>query len=131
MPIGDVSYQNAGLDALVDSWPSSGATYRYWYSDPQAEDTPSDVEIDITAAGLSNADFDPTDWASASDGAKTTTAPVALGTATDDLDDTIRYWGVVDGSDLVVYSDALDDPIGVSSGDSPEFSPQIVFGLAS
>ena len=130
MPLGDVTYQDAALDAVVDSWPGSGATYRYWFSDPQAEDDPTDVEIDVTVAGLSNAAFDPADWDAAADGAKTTTTAVALGTATDGLDDTIRFWGVVDSGGLVVYSDALDDPFGVNSGDSPTFSPQLSFGVA-
>lgn len=131
MPLGDVSYQNAGLDDLVAGWPATGAVYTYWFSDPQAEDTPSNVEIDITAAGLSNASFDPSDWATATDGGKTTTAAVSLGTATSDLDDVIRYWGIVDSTGLIVYSDALDDPIGVSSGDTPTFSPQLSFGVAA
>lgn len=131
MPLGDVSYQNAGLDDLVAGWPATGAVYTYWFSDPQAEDTPSDVEIDVTTAGLSNATFDPDDWAAAADGGKTTTAAVSLGTATSDLDDVIRYWGIVDSTGLIVYSDALDDPIGVSSGDTPAFSPQLSFGVAA
>ena len=131
MPLGDVSYQNAGLDDLVAGWPATGAVYTYWNSDPLAEDTPSDVEIDVTAAGLSNASFDPDDWAAATDGGKTTTAAVSLGTATDDLDDVIRYWGIVDSSDLIVYSDALDDSIGVSSGDVVSFSPTLSFGVSA
>ena len=130
MPLGDVSYHNSTLDAVVDSWPATGAVYTYWWSDPQAEATPSDVEVDLTDTGLSNGDFDATDWADAADGAKTTTADIALGTATADIDDIIRYWGVVDSSGLIVYSDALDDPIGVTSGDTPSFSPQLSFGVS-
>jgi len=131
MPLGDVSYQNAALDDVVAGWPATGAVYTYWFSDPQAEDTPADVAIDVTDAGLSNAAFDPDDWAAATDGGKTTTAAVSLGTATSDLDDVIRYWGVVDSDGLVVYSDALDDPIGVSSGDVVSFSPTLSWGVAA
>lgn len=129
MPIVDVSYLNASLDAVVDAWPASGATYRYWLSDPTVATLPTDVEVDVTTAGLSNAAFDPADWAAAASGAKTTTAAVALGTSTTSLDDTITYWGIVDGTGLIVFYDFLDDPISVEdAGTVVDFSPSLSFG---
>lgn len=127
MPLGDVTYQNDALDAVVDSWPASGADYRYWFSDPQAEVDPTDVEIDLTGTGLSNAAFDSSDWAAAASGAKSPTAPISLGTASADIDDRFNYWGVVDSGGLIVYSDVIDDPFGVNDGDTPAFTPQVTF----
>jgi len=128
MPLGDVTYQDDALDAVVGSWPSSGATYRYWYSDPQAESDPTTVEIDLTGTGLSNGSFSAGAWASASGGAKATSSPISLGTATADIDDRFNYWGVVDSGGLIVYSDVIDEPFGVNDGDVVSFTPQLSWG---
>jgi hypothetical protein len=125
MPLGDVSYQNDAVDAVIGSWPASGAVYAYWYSDPQAEDDPADVEIVLTSTGLSNGAFASSDWSSAADGASTAT--ISLGTATADIDDTFNYWGIKDGSGLIVYSDAIDDPFGVNNGDVVSLDAIITF----
>lgn len=133
MPLGDVTYQNAALDAVVASWPASGATYRWWTSDPQLQDDPTDVEVDLSVAGLTNPAFDPADWAAAADGAITTTAPITIGTSTDALTDVGAYWGVVDSGGLIVYSDDLpdDDVLEVDeAGTDAEFSPVLTFGAA-
>lgn len=133
MPLGDVSYQNAALDAVVDSWPSTGATYRLWTSDPQSEDDPTDVEVDLSVAGLTNPDFDPSDWASATLGGKTTSSAVSLGTSTAALDDVGAYWGVVDSDGLIVYSDDLPDDgqiVVTDAGTPASFTPTLSFGDA-
>lgn len=128
MPLGDVSYQNAALDAVVDSWPASGAVYAFWTSNPQLEDTPADVEVDLSVAGLTNPAFDSTDWAAATGGGKSLSSALALGTSTAALDDVGAYWGVKDSTGLVVYSDDLADDAQIvvtddDIGGSPTFDP--------
>lgn len=136
MPLGDVTYQNDALDAVVDSWPPSGAVYALWTSNPQLEDDPADVEVDLSVAGLSNPAFDPSDWSAASGGGKSPTGPLALGTTTAALDDVGAYWGVKDSGGLIVYSDDLADSDQVvvtddDIGGSPTFTPSTIsFGDA-
>lgn len=127
MPLGDVSYQNDAVDAVIGSWPASGAVYAYWSSDPQAEDDPTTVEIDLTSTGLSNGAFASSDWSAADDGASTAT--ISLGTATADIDDSFNFWGIKDSSGLIVYSDSIDDPFGVNDGDSVSFDATITFAV--
>jgi hypothetical protein len=112
MPLGDVSYVNAALDALVASWPSSGAHYHLFVSDPAPETTALTVEL-TSGGGYAAVTFSPSDWASASGGSITTTAPVSWGTSTAAYDDIATYWGIVDGSGLLVFSDSLDTPVEV------------------
>lgn len=131
MPLGDVSYQDAALDAVVDSWPGSGAVYAFWTSDPRLEVDPTDVEVDLSVAGLSNPAFDSSDWAAASGGGITPSAPIGLGTSTGPLDDVGAYWGVKDSGGLIVYSDDLADSdqiVVTEAATVVSFTPTISFG---
>ena len=131
MPLGDVTYVNAALDALVDSWPATDAAYHLYSSDPSLETTPSDVEL-TSDGGYAAVDFDPTDWADAASGTKTTTADVDFGTSTDAYSDTATYWAIVDTDGLIVFSDELDTPIAViESSTAVAFSPSLSFADAS
>lgn len=130
MPLGDVTYVNASLDAVVAAWPGSGATYRLFASDPTLQATPTDVEL-TSDGGYAPVAFDPADWASAVDGGKTTTAAVGFGTSTAAYSDVATFWGILDSGDLLVYSDFLDDPIEVDdTGAAVSFSPTLTFGDA-
>ena len=127
MPLGDVTYQNASLDAVVDSWPASGAEYRLYSSDPSLATLLSDAEL-TSAGGYAPVAFAPADWADADAGSKTTTADVDFGTSTDAYSDTATYWAIVDSGDLIVYSDELDDPIAVGEASTAvSFSPTLSF----
>lgn len=127
MPLGDVTYQNAALDALVASWPATGATYRLYYDDPALATAPGDVEL-AAVGGYAPAAFAPSDWAAATGGAISTTAAVPFGTSTAAYSDTATFWAVIDGSGLIVWSDSLDDPIAVDgSGTAISFTPTLAF----
>jgi len=128
MPLGDVTYQDAALDAVVGSWPASGAHYHLFVSDPALEPTPLDVEL-TSGGGYVAATFAPADFAAASGNAVATTAPVSFGTSTAAYDDTATFWGIVDSTGLLVFSNDLDDPIAVeNSGTVVTFTPAISFG---
>lgn len=132
MPLGDVTYQDAALDAVVASWPSSGATYRLFASDPTLATTPADVELTATG-GYAPVAFSPSGWAAASGGSKTVTTPVSFGTSTGAYSDTAPYWGIVDGSGLLVYSDDLPNDQLVSvggTGTAVTIAPAIYFQAA-
>lgn len=126
MPLGD-AYVDAALDAVVDSWPSSGATYRLYASDPTLATTPSDVELAATG-GYAPAAFSPSNWAPSADDSKATTAPVSFGTSTGAYSDLATYWGVVDSGGSLVYSDELTQSINVSAaGIAVAFTPALAF----
>lgn len=126
MPLGDTSYIDAALDAVVASWPATGATYNLYRSDPSIEATPSDVEL--AGSGYTPAAFDPAGWDAATDGGKSTTAAVSLGTSSDAYADLGTYWAVVDSSGLLVFSDALTEPIGAqAAGTVVAFTPTLTF----
>lgn len=130
MPLGDVSYVNAALDAVVGSWPSSGATYRLFSDDPAQEAVPTDVELAATG-GYAPVTFSPSGWASASGGAKTTSSAVSFGTSTGAYSDVATYWGIYK-SGLLVYSDDLDGQqieVG-ATGTVVSFTPTLTFGDA-
>jgi len=127
MPLGDVTYQNDSLDDLVGGWPATGAKYHLYTSDPALEDDPTDVELTSTG-GYAAVDFDPSDWAAADDGTKSTTSPVSFGTATAEWSDVATYWAIVDSDGLIVFSDALTSPIGALGADfAPAFTPSLSF----
>lgn len=130
MPLGDVSYVDAALDAVVASWPSSGATYRLYASDPQAATVPADVELD-SDGGYAPVAFAPADFASAADGTKARSTALDFGTTTAAYSDIAKFWAVVDSGGLIVYSDGLDDPIEVDdAGDPASFTPTLTFAGA-
>lgn len=110
MPLGDVTYQDAALDAVVGSWPATGAHYHLFVSDPALEATALDVEL-TSGGGYAAATFAPADFAAASGDA--TTATIDFGTSTDAYDEAAGWWGIVDSSGLLVYSDDLDSPVAV------------------
>jgi hypothetical protein len=127
MPLGDVSYVDAALDAVVDSWPASGATYHLYASDPQAATTPSDVELD-SSGGYAPVAFAPADFSAAASGMKARASALDFGTTTAAYSDIAKYWGIVDTGGLLVFSDAMDDPIEVdAAGDPAAFTPTLTF----
>jgi hypothetical protein len=130
MPLGDDIYVDAALDAVVDSWPATGAAYHLYSSNPQLQADITDVEL-TSDGGYAAVTFDPADWAAASTGGKTTTADVSFGTSTGAYSDVAPYWGIVDSGGLLVFSDDLPDPIEVTaSGTVVGFSPTLSFGDA-
>ena len=127
MPLGDVTYQDAALDAVVASWPASGAVYRLYNDDP----TLGGVELD-SDGGYAPVAFDPADWDAAADGVKQAT--VSFGTSTDSWSDSATWWAVVDGSDLFVYYAALADEAVIAvdeAGTEVTLNPAIAFGDGS
>lgn len=126
MPLGDVTYVNAALDALVDSWPATGAVYALYESDPALETVPTDVEL--SGGGYTPPAFASADWDAATGGGKSTTVPVSFGTSTAAYTQTATYWAVVDSGGLLVFSDALTDPIDVdAAGTDVAFTPSLTF----
>jgi len=127
MPLGDVTYVNAALDALVDSWPATGASYRLYASDPQAVDDPSTVELG-SDGGYAALDFAPTDFSDAASGLKSRSSALDFGTTTAAFSDIAKYWGITDTDGLLVFSDVMDDPIEVDAADDPAtFTPTLTF----
>lgn len=127
MPLGDVTYQNDALDAVVASWPATGATYRLYFDNPADAATPADVELGPDG-GYAPAAFSPSDWADADGGSKTTAPAVSFGTSMDAYSATATFWAVIDGSGAIVYYDALTDPIAVEgSGTATTFAPTLTF----
>ena len=127
MPLGDVSYIDAALDDIVAGWPATGATYRLFFSDPQQQTTPTDVELGAVG-GYAPVTFAPSNFAAAASGSKSTTSPVSFGTSTAAYSDTARYWGILDGSGLLAFSDFLDDAIEVDdTGIAVSFTPTLLF----
>lgn len=131
MPLGDVTYQNAALDAVVASWPSSGAKYHLYSGDPAQAALLSDVEL-TSDGGYAPVTFSPSGWASASGGSKTTTAAVSFGTSTGAYSDVATYWAVVDSSGRIVFSDDLDgQEVEVDdTGTTVAFTPTLNFSTA-
>lgn len=126
MPLGDVTYVNAALDALVGSWPATGALYRLYESDPALETVPASVEL--SGSGYTPPAFASAGWAAAADGGKATTSPVSFGTSTAAYTQTATYWAVVDSGGLLVFSDALTEPIDVpAAGTVVAFTPSLTF----
>lgn len=131
MPIGD-TYLDDSLMGVVNSWPPTGATVRFWSADPTLQDDPTVVEVDLSVAGLTNPTFDPADWAS-TDGAAAPSSAYALGTSTAALDDVGAYWGVVDSTGVIVYSDDIassDQIVVTDAGTVVSFTPSLSFGAA-
>lgn len=127
MPLGDVSYVDAALDAIVDSWPGSGANYHLYASDPSIEVDPTTVEL-TSDGGYAPVAFDPSGWDASASGQKSTTAPVDFGTSTDAYSDVATFWAVVDSGGLIVFSDFIDEPIEVDEADSDaSFTPSLSF----
>jgi hypothetical protein len=127
MPLGDVSYVDAALDAVVDSWPASGATYRLYASDPQAAAAITDVELG-SDGGYAPVDFAPTDFSDAASGVKARSSALDFGTTTAAYSDIAKFWGVVDTAGLLVYSDDMANPIEVdTAGDPASFTPTLTF----
>lgn len=127
MPLGDVTYVDAALDAVVGSWPASGANYHLFVSDPALETVALDVELTSGGGYVAQA-FAPADFDPAADSSVSTAAPVDFGTSTDAYDDTATYWGIVDGTGLLVFSNDLDDPIAViEAGTAVSFTPTLTF----
>jgi hypothetical protein len=127
MPLGDVSYVDAALDAVVASWPSTGATYNLYASDPQGVDDPTTVELDAVG-GYAPVAFAPSDFSSASAGVKVRSSALDFGTTTAAYSDIAKFWAVVDSAGLIVYSDALDEQIEVDeAGDPASFTPTLTF----
>jgi hypothetical protein len=129
MPLGDVTYVNAALDAIVDSWPATLATYRLYASDPTLATLPGDVEL-TSDGGYAPVGFDPADWAAAVDGAKSPTAAVSFGTSSAAYSDVGTYWGIVDDAGLLVFSDDLPDAEVVEvddAGTTVAFTPTLSF----
>jgi hypothetical protein len=127
MPLGDVSYQDAALDAVVDSWPASGANYHLYASDPALEVDPTDVEL-TSDGGYAPVAFDSADWDAATSGLKSTTAAVDFGTSTAAWSDVATFWAVIDTGGLIVFSDFIDEPIEVDdTGTDASFTPSLSF----
>lgn len=126
MPLG-AGYVDTALDAIVASWPSTGAEYRLYASDPTLAALPGDVEL-TSDGGYAGVAFAPADFASASGNAKPTTAPIVFPTPTDAWSDVATFWGIIDGSDALVYSNDLDTPIAVDeAGADASFTPTLSF----
>jgi hypothetical protein len=127
MPIGDASYQDAALDAVIGSWPNSGANWHLFASDPSVETTPLTVEL-TSGGGYASVAFSPSDFGVAAADQAMTTSPVAFATSTDAYDSIATYWGIVDSTGLLVYSDELTEPIEVlAAGFVPAFTPALSF----
>jgi hypothetical protein len=127
MPIGDVSYQDAALDAVIGSWPASGANWHLFVSDPDVEATPLSVEL-TAGGGYAAVTFSPAGFDVATAGQAVTLAAVTFGTSTAAYDAVATYWGIVDATGLLVYSDELDTPIEVlAAGTTPAFTPALSF----
>lgn len=123
MPLGDVSYQDAALDAVVASWPSSGAEYALFVGDPLAGGT----ELTSTG-GYARVAFAPADLDAAADGAKAWAAPIDFGTSTGAWSDVATHFAIIDGSDLFVYTDDLPDEIAVDeTGTAVTATPAALF----
>lgn len=120
MPLG-ATYVDGALDGVTDSWPSSGATYRLYASDPTLATLPGDVEL-TSAGGYASVAFAPADFTAG------VGSLVDFGTSTDAYSDVATYWGIVDGSDLLVFSDDLSDPIEVDAASTAvSFTPTLSF----
>lgn len=123
MPLGDVTYQDAALDAIIASWPATGAVYRIFDADP----TTTGVELP-SDGGYAPVAFTRSAWAAADAGLASTTDPVTLGTSTDGYGAVGTHWAITDSGGLLVYSAELDDELEVSEADTlVQFTPSIFF----
>lgn len=126
MPLGDVSYMNAALNAVVASFPATGAKWRLYTSDPALEVTPSTVELAATG-GYAGVTFAPAQFGTASADLVQTSSPVSFGTSSAAWSDVATFWAI-EKAGLLVYSDALDTPIAVdAAGVAVAFTPGLSF----
>ena len=130
MPLGD-SYQAAGLDAVVASWPSSGARYALFDDVPVAA---GGAGVELSGAGYTSPAFASSGWSAASGDAKTVTAAISFGTSTGAYASVGTHWAVVDSGGALVFWDDLsaDQVVEVSaSGSAVTISPTLSFADAA
>lgn len=122
MPLATTAAQNAALDAVVGTFPATGATYRLY------TDVPALATELASAGGYAPVAFVPAGWAAAVDGAKSTTAAVSFGTSTDAWSDVATYWAIADAAGNPLYFDLLPEQIAVgASGTAVSFQPALYF----
>lgn len=121
MPFSTSAAEDAALDAVVASLPGA-ASWRLYYDLPDAgTELPAD-------GGYAPVAYTGSEWAAASGGVKTTSAPVDFGTSTDAYGEVPAYWGIADAAGDPIFWDELPQAVEVlAAGTAVSFSPVLFF----
>lgn len=113
MPIRDVAAMNKSLDNDYGTTRGPNAPLSHalalYVGDPVVDG------VEVSGGGYARVTILPADWAAATDGEKSLTAPAEFAAPTDTWGDTITHWALVGADGLVWDTGTLTEPLDVTS----------------
>lgn len=130
MPLLSPEAMNASLDGDygTTAGPHAAASHALalFYDDPSLADAPEDVEL--SGGGYARVTVNPSAWAAAAAGAKSTTAPVAFPSTTDEWDNAATYFGLKGADGFWWDFGPLTAPLEVTgAGPGPLVTPTVFY----